>query len=195
MKFFYRQTECNFREFMSAYLASTMGYARDRDAMSLALSLIAQHIAGQTLTETQRAQIVRDTNGQCMVELSFDEFMTVQEPTVLLGMDGAPATTRPNAASFAVKGNRFGNVTDDEAREMIAERETNAQRLQTCREVHAANLNRPAFQVPIRAEYGNKHKEGGMCVLVGADNETIGELWSAKRAEVDLLVQRVNRGG
>jgi hypothetical protein len=83
MKLFYRKVECNFREFISAYLACSVGFATSEQALGLAMTLITQHLLGTTLSEEQRSQIVRDTNGQCMVELSFDEFMNLPTPVLL----------------------------------------------------------------------------------------------------------------
>lgn len=146
MKFFYRKVECSFREFISTYLASTMGYASTEQALSLAHALLTQKLIGQTISDEQRAQIVRDTGGQCMIECeSVDEFMNIPV----------------SAVNLSERGPKRGS--------------------------------KPAFEVPIRAEYGNVHSKGGMCILVGADHETIGELHSATEAEVQLLVERVNR--
>jgi hypothetical protein len=153
MKFYCRQHLCNFREFLSAYLASTPGYATTEQALGLAHALLTQHLLKQTLSEEQRVQISRDTGGQCMVECeSVEEFMNIPVSAITFGERGS-ASSKPG---------------DGEA--------------------HLAPI-----KLPIRAEYGNRHSKGGVAILVGADNETVGELWSASEQEVNFLVERVNR--
>jgi len=76
MKLFYRNTECNFREFISAYLACAVGYATTDQALSLSLSLLTQYFTGAPITGEQRAQVLRDTGGSCMIEFDAGEFMT-----------------------------------------------------------------------------------------------------------------------
>ena len=78
MRYFYRNVECKFTQFLSAYLAvATEHGVPESHQLELVNSLIAQHRANVPLpmTQEQRITITQDTLGQVTVETTFAQFM------------------------------------------------------------------------------------------------------------------------
>lgn len=86
MKYKYRGLECNFQQFLSAYLATAVG--DERHILNMVTILATRHLRGMVPRPSHAHQIEHDTLGQCVVVWdepipASDRKEAIQTPVVL----------------------------------------------------------------------------------------------------------------